>query len=161
MAGPKQKITDFASLKDIPLGSIVLVAGIKVVANARPGEKRWERDEGNLHEVSGYAFNGVESKPEDIVAHIAADDTMMTRIYQDDYLLIDTAEIAVPSDGGVFAVVWDNQPVKLRRLYPRPGNGLTIVCDNIQYPSMSIVSNERESISLVGRVKALLRSGGF
>lgn len=160
-AGRCRPVKFFKSLKLIPHGENVLVDGVKVVANAGQGEQRWERDEENQQEVLGYALRQLESSPQDLLTHIVADSAMSPRICKSDCLVIDTADTTIPSTGGIFAIVFENQPVEIRRLFPRPGNGLAIACDNNQYPSMNLAANEREYVSIVGRVKAMNTIAGF
>jgi transcriptional regulator with XRE-family HTH domain len=160
-AGRCRSVKFFKSLKLIPNGENVLVDGVKVIPNAGQGEKRWERDEETQYEIPGAALRQLESDPQDILAHVAGDNTMTPRIYQGDCLVMDTADTTVPSNGGVFGVVFENQPVEFRRLFPKPGNGLTVTCDNHQFPSMNLTANEREYVSIVGRVKAMYTVTGF
>jgi transcriptional regulator with XRE-family HTH domain len=154
-------VKSFKRLKDIPPGESVLVDGITAVPNAGEDGKKWKVDEKTQFPFIGDAARGLASHPANLVAMEVPDDTMTPRLFKGDCVLIDSSDTDVPSTGGVFAVAIDDRPLEVRRLFPRAGNGLVIVCDNNQYPPLNLTAAETAFVSVIGRIKASLGKSGF
>jgi len=154
-------VQSFKRLKDIPHGESVLVDGIAAVPNPGKNGKKWKRDEKTQYPFIGDAARNLGSRPADLVAMEVPDDAMTPRLFKGDSVLIDTSDANVPIAGGVFAVAIDDRPIEIRRLFPRVGNGLTVVCDNTQYPPLGLNAAETKFVSIIGRIKAVLGKSGF
>ena len=154
-------VKSFKRLKDIPHGESVLVDGIAAVPNPGEDEKKWKRDENTQFPFVGDAARNLESHPADLIAMEVPDDAMTPRLFKGDCVLIDASDTAVPVTGGLFAVAIDDRPIEIRRLFPRVGNGLTVVCDNAQYPPLGLNAAETKFVSIIGRIKASLGKSGF
>jgi len=158
-------VGSFRKLKDIPRGESVLVSGIKVVdseAHDSNDHPKWERDDNVQFRFLGDLIRELpDSIPADLVASEIDDDTMTPRLFKSDRILIDTGDVKVPNTGGVFALISDNGPIEVRRLFPRAGNGLMIACDNGRYPPISLTEAEAKFVMIIGRVKITQSTAGL
>ena len=138
-----------------------MIDGIAAVPNPGENGKKWKRDEKTQFPFVGDAARNLGSRPADLVAMEVPDDAMTPRLFKGDHVLIDTSDLTVPASGGVFAVAIDDRPIEIRRLFPRVGNGLTVVCDNTQHPPLGLTEAETKFVSIIGRIKASLGKSGF
>ena len=87
---------------------------------------------------------------------------MSPRLFKTDRIVIDTGDITIPSTGGVYAIIVDNsKAIEVRRLFPKAGNGLMVVCDNDRYPTISLNDAEAACVAVVGRIKVNQSIAGF
>lgn len=153
-------LVSFTRLEDIEPGEIVLIDGIAALhsTNSAVG---WERNTQVSYGFSAESFRHLDSAPVDLVALVVSDDTMVPRLFESDVVVVDTGDKAIPGTGGVFALVSDKRPIELRRIFPRPGGGMTVVCDNDRYPSINLTAEEAKHITIIGRVKLMRSTAGF
>ena len=154
-------LKSFKRLKDIPHGESVLVDGITAVPKSGKDGKKWKVDEKTQYPFIGDVARNLTSHPANLVAMEVPDNTMTPRLFKGDCVLIDASDADVPGTGGVFAVAIDDRPIEIRRLFPRAGNGLVVVCDNNQYPPLNLTAAEAEFVPVIGRIKASYGKSGF
>ncbi len=154
-------IKSYKTLADIPVAAVVLIDGVKSLPNVADNQPNWNIDSEMPIQIPGMTLRNLRSKPGDLAALSVDNDAMAPRLYQNDVVVIDVSDQLVPSTGGVFAVVFPGQPVELRWLASTIDGGLTISCDNKQYPPIELDRAERNRIQIIGRAKVSYGSGGL
>jgi transcriptional regulator with XRE-family HTH domain len=149
-------VKSYQSLRDMPEGAIVLIDSIKSLPNAAEGEPNWKVDGAIPIRVSGLLLRELRCAPADLLALAVSNDAMFPRL-----VIIDISDQLPPSTGGVFAVTLPGQPVELRRLSSKIDGGLTVSCDNKNYPAIELAPAERKHLQIIGRVKVMFGFSGF
>lgn len=157
-------VTFYRQLKDIPEEVNVVINGIRLTTSDEqhpPGSPFWVMDEAKRATFQGESLRQLDSRPADLASVRIKDDTMQPRLFSGDYVVVDTKDTEIPDTGGVFCVIIDARIIAVRRVFQRPAGSLMVVCDNQNYPNMTLSAAEASYITIVGRVKAMRGNAGF
>lgn len=85
---------------------------------------------------------------------------MEPRLFDKDTVLIDKSDKRVPTNGGVFAIVYGND-LMVKRLFMLP-DGLRVQSDNSsEGPTFELIGERANSVQIIGRVKYRSGAGDF
>lgn len=90
-------------------------------------------------------------RPEACVVVTCEGDSMEGTISDGATMLVNTDETDV-ADGKVYVIRYDDQ-LRTKRLYRRPGGGLTVASDNPAYETLHLSPEEAEHVVVIGRVR--------
>lgn len=156
-------VTDFAELSRIPESVNVAIDCVKTTprtGSTGASARGWVKDPTTSIVFLSDYLRSLNCKPDDLVAHQVQDATMQPRLFAGDHIVIDTTDTEVTNSGGVFAIIIDTISVSIRRLYYTPA-GIMIVCENDNYPQITLSPQDAKKVVIVGRVKVLHSNSGF
>lgn len=156
-----QSIVEFERLADIPEHCSVAIGTIEVQPDASSGGVVFSRNDRIVHPFHGGAVGQIAGEPTNLVSFEIPDDVMAPRLYPKDVVVVDLNDRLVPMNGGVFAIVLDGETVAVRRLIPFVNRGLRVICENRNYPEMTLNGAQAASVYIAGRVKSMRGNGGF
>jgi transcriptional regulator with XRE-family HTH domain len=148
------RVADFANLKLIPEGIKILIDCV-TVQNKGTAVGTWKRDPSSAIAFLSDRIRQLDSQPKNLIAHKVKDDSMQPRVCAGDDVVIDTGDVSIPPNGGIFAVILDGHTVSLRRLVPIPGGGILIACDSGRTPEVKLTAKESKMITIVGKTRVL------
>lgn len=154
-------VSEFESLDQIPGDQIVVIGNISTSIDAARGGAKVQMDEKHGHLFFGEEINKLHTAPSALGGYVVPNDAMEPRLYSGDTVLVDISDTVVPTTGGVFCVIMDDENIEFRRLMPYPGKGLRIICDNAKYPEAVLDHRQAAAIMIVGRVKVVRSNAGL
>ncbi|RIJ84982.1 hypothetical protein RSP822_18095 [Ralstonia solanacearum] len=154
-------IVTYENLKELPEESTVLITRIDVELSARNGRETWHIEEKEPLPFQADYIRTLDAKPKNLVAVKVNGDSMETRLFDKDTVVVDTADTRVPANGGVFALVYAGE-LLVKRLFRLPDGGLKIVSDNhARYEPVTVGPDQIEHVTIIGRVKYRSGMGDF
>jgi len=154
-------ITVYNNLDELPVESTVLVKRIDVELSAGKGRQSWHIEEREPLPFQAAYIRRLDAKPANLVAVKVNGDSMEPRLFDDDTVLVDSADKRVPANGGVFALVYAGEML-VKRLRQLPNGDLKIISDNAErYEAITVSADDIEHIHVVGRVKYRSGKGDF
>lgn len=154
-------ISIYNNLDELPPESTVLVKRIDVELSAGKGRQSWHIEEKEPLPFQADYIRRLDAKPKNLVAVKVTGDSMEPRLFDDDTVLVDSADKRVPANGGVFALVYAGEML-VKRLRQLPNGGLKIISDNAErYEAITVEADDVEHIHVVGRVKYRSGMGDF
>ena len=154
-------IITYENLKELPEESTVLITRIDVELSAGNGRETWHIEEKEPLPFQADYIRTLDAKPKNLVAVKVNGDSMETRLFDKDTVVVDTADTRVPANGGVFALVYAGE-LLVKRLFRLPDGGLKIVSDNaMRYAPVDVEPDQIEHITIIGRVKYRSGTGDF
>ena len=154
-------IVTYENLEELPQESTVLITRIDVELSAGNGRETWHIEEKEPLPFQADYIRTLDAKPKNLVAVKVNGDSMETRLFDKDTVVVDTADTRVPANGGVFALVYAGE-LLVKRLFRLPDGGLKIVSDNAaRYAPVDVGPEHVENISIIGRVKYRSGTGDF
>ena len=154
-------IVTYESLEELPKESTVLITRIDVELSAGNGRETWYIEEKEPLPFQADYIRDLDAKPKNLVAVKVNGDSMETRLFNKDTVVVDTADTRVPANGGVFALVYAGE-LLVKRLFRLPDGGLKIVSDNAtRYAPVDVGPDQIEHVSIIGRVKYRSGTGDF
>lgn len=154
-------IVTYESLEELPKESTVLVTRIDVELSAGNGRETWHIEEKEPLPFQADYIRRLDAKPKNLVAVKVHGDSMEPRLFDDDTVIVDSADKRVPANGGVFALVYAGE-LLVKRLLRLPDGGLKVVSDNHdRYEPITVQPDQVDHISVIGRVKYRSGMGDF
>lgn len=154
-------ITVYTNLDELPPESTVLVKRIDVALSAGKGRQSWHIEEKEPLPFQADYIRRLDAKPKNLVAVKVNGDSMEPRLFDDDTVLVDSADKRIPANGGVFALVYAGEML-VKRLRQLPNGDLKIISDNAErYEAITVSADDVEHIHVVGRVKYRSGMGDF
>ncbi|WP_433867036.1 S24 family peptidase [Ralstonia wenshanensis] len=154
-------IVTYENLEELPQESTVLITRIDVELSAGNGRETWHIEEKEPLPFQADYIRTLDAKPKNLVAVKVNGDSMETRLFDKDTVVVDTADTRVPANGGVFALVYAGE-LLVKRLFRLPDGGLKIVSDNAtRYAPVDVGPDQIEHVSIIGRVKYRSGTGDF
>jgi phage repressor protein C with HTH and peptisase S24 domain len=154
-------IVTYESLEELPEESTVLITRIDVELSAGKGRETWHIEEKEPLPFQADYIRRLDAKPKNLVAVKVNGDSMETRLFHNDTVIVDTADKRVPANGGVFALVYASE-LLVKRLFRLPDGGLKIVSDNAaRYEPVTVAPEQIDHVSIIGRVKYRSGMGDF
>ncbi|MEI5998264.1 hypothetical protein H3V53_13930 [Paraburkholderia bengalensis] len=154
-------ITTYESLDELPPESTVLLTRIDVQLSAGNGKESWHIEERDPLPFQADYIRRLDAKPKNLVAVKVTGDSMEPRLFDDDTVVVDRADLRIPASGGVFALVYAGEML-VKRLFRLPDGSLRIVSDNKEKHEPFLVAPDKlEHITIVGRVKYRSGMGDF
>jgi phage repressor protein C with HTH and peptisase S24 domain len=155
-----RRITTYNTVDELPEGMHVLIPRVAVDLSAGNGKTAWHVEERDPLPFLVDYIKRLGIKPQSAVVVKVSGDSMERTLFDDDSVIVNTAEAEV-KDNGVYALIMDND-LMVKRLFKRPGGGLLVVSDNKdRYPSFEVQSDDLRHINIIGRVKYRSGSGDF
>lgn len=154
-------IVTYENLEELPEESTVLITRIDVELSAGNGRETWHIEEKEPLPFQADYIRNLDAKPKNLVAVKVNGDSMETRLFDKDTVVVDTADTRVPANGGVFALVYAGE-LLVKRLFRLPDGGLKVVSDNhARYEPITVSTDQIEHVSIIGRVKYRSGTGDF
>ena len=154
-------IVTYENLDELPEESTVLITRIDVELSAGKGRETWHIEEKEPLPFQADYIRTLDAKPKNLVAVKVNGDSMETRLFDKDTVVVDTADTRVPANGGVFALVYAGE-LLVKRLFRLPDGGMKIVSDNAtRYAPVDVGPDHIENVSIIGRVKYRSGTGDF
>ena len=154
-------IVTYENLEELPQESTVLITRIDVELSAGNGRETWHIEEKEPLPFQADYIRSLDAKPKNLVAVKVNGDSMETRLFDKDTVVVDTADTRVPANGGVFALVYAGE-LLVKRLFRLPDGGMKIVSDNAtRYAPVDVGPEHVENVSIIGRVKYRSGTGDF
>ncbi|MCK4121368.1 helix-turn-helix domain-containing protein [Ralstonia pseudosolanacearum] len=157
---PARPITVYESLDELPPESTVLIAHVDVVLSAGNGRETWHVEQKEPLPFQADYIRRLDASPKNLVAVKVRGDSMETRLFNDDTVVVDKADKRIPASGGVFALVYSGEML-VKRLFKLPDGSIDVVSDNPKYKSLVVSPEQLEHIDIVGRVKYRSGMGDF
>lgn len=135
----------------------VLIPRLDIKVSAGNGRIVWEVDEKGQKQAfrkSWIARLGIN--PGQAATVVADGSSMEPRVIDGDSLVVDYKATNL-IDGKVYVLAYQNE-VYVKRLFKRPGGGLTIRSDNpdkARYPDMEVLPADSEHVEIIARVVAV------
>lgn len=135
----------------------VLIPRLDIKVSAGNGRIVWEVDEKGQKQAfraSWIARLGIN--PGQAATVVADGSSMEPRVIDGDSLVVDYKATNL-IDGKVYVLAYQNE-VYVKRLFKRPGGGLTIRSDNpdkARYPDMEVMPSDAEHVEIIARVVAV------
>lgn len=157
---PVRRITTYENLDELPEGTHVLIPRVAVDLSAGHGKATWHIEERDPLPFLVDYVKRLGIKPANAVVVKVCGDSMERTLFDDDSVIVNTAETEV-RDNGVYALLIDGD-LMVKRLFKRPGGGLLVVSDNKdRYPAFEIKPDDLRHIGVIGRVKYRSGAGDF
>lgn len=154
-------IVTYESLEELPRESTVLVTRIDVELSAGNGRETWHIEEKEPLPFQADYIRRLDAKPKNLVAVKVNGDSMETRLFDGDTVIVDKADTRVRADGGVFALVYAGE-LLVKRLFRLPDGGLKVVSDNHErYEPIIVPPDQIDHVAVIGRVKYRSGMGDF
>ena len=154
-------IVTYENLEELPQESTVLITRIDVELSAGNGRETWHIEEKEPLPFQADYIRTLDAKPKNLVAVKVNGDSMETRLFDKDTVVVDTADTRVPANGGVFALVYAGE-LLVKRLFRLPDGGMKIVSDNAaRYAPVDVSPDQIDHVSIIGRVKYRSGTGDF
>lgn len=154
-------IVTYEDLEELPKESTVLITRIDVELSAGNGRETWHIEEKEPLPFQADYIRTLDAKPKNLVAVKVNGDSMETRLFDKDTVVVDTADTRVPANGGVFALVYAGE-LLVKRLFRLPDGSLKIVSDNAaRYEPVNVGPEQIDHVSIIGRVKYRSGTGDF
>lgn len=154
-------ITVYNNLEELPPESTVLVKRVDVALSAGKGREAWHIEEREPLPFQAAYIRRLDASPKNLVAVKVTGDSMEPRLFDDDTVLVDSADVRVPANGGVFALVYAGEML-VKRLQRLPNGDLKIISDNhARYEAITVSTQDADLIQIVGRVKYRSGMGDF
>lgn len=157
---PARPISVYNSLEELPPETTVLITHVDVALSAGNGRETWHIEEKDPLPFQADYIRRLKASPKDLVAVKVRGDSMERGLFDDDTVVVDTADRRIPASGGVFALVYAGEML-VKRLFKMPDGSIDIVSDNPKYKSLVVPLDQLEHIEIVGRVKYRSGMGDF
>ncbi|MBA9854460.1 hypothetical protein DEE91_00915 [Ralstonia pickettii] len=157
---PARPISVYSSLEELPPETTVLITHVDVALSAGNGRETWHIEEKEPLPFQADYIRRLDASPKNLVAVKVRGDSMETRLFNDDTVVVDRADKRIPASGGVFAVVYAGEML-VKRLFKLPNGSIDIVSDNPKYKSLVVPPDQLEHVDIVGRVKYRSGMGDF
>ncbi|MCK4125465.1 MULTISPECIES: S24 family peptidase [Ralstonia solanacearum species complex] len=157
---PARPISVYNSLEELPPETTVLITHVDVALSAGNGREAWHIEEKAPLPFQADYIRRLDASPKNMVAVKVHGDSMEPRLFDDDTVVVDKADLRIPASGGVFALVYAGEML-VKRLFKLPDGSIDIVSDNGKYKSLVLPPDQLEYISIVGRVKYRSGMGDF
>lgn len=157
---PARPISVYNSLDELPLDTTVLITRVDVALSAGNGRESWHIEEKEpLPFQAGYIAR-LDASPKHLVAAKVRGDSMEPLLFDDDTVVLNTADTRVPANGKVFALVYAGE-LLIKWLSRLPDGSLKIVSENPKYEPLVVPPEKLEYVSIIGRVKYRSGMGAF
>ncbi|CAJ0895754.1 LexA repressor [Ralstonia mannitolilytica] len=157
---PARPISVYNSLEELPPETTVLITHVDVALSAGNGRETWHVEKKEPLPFQADYIRRLKASPKDLVAVKVRGDSMERGLFDDDTVVVDTADRRIPASGGVFALVYAGEML-VKRLFKMPDGSIDIVSDNPKYKSLVVPPDQLEHIDIVGRVKYRSGMGDF
>ncbi|MFX3547673.1 S24 family peptidase [Ralstonia mannitolilytica] len=157
---PARPIAVYDSLDELPPETTVLITHVDVALSAGNGRETWHVEKKEPLPFQADYIRRLKASPKDLVAVKVRGDSMERGLFDDDTVVVDTADRRIPASGGVFALVYAGEML-VKRLFKMPDGSIDIVSDNSKYKSLVVPPDQLEHIDIVGRVKYRSGMGDF
>ena len=153
-------IVTYESLEELPEESTVLITRIDVELSAGNGRETWHIEEKEPLPFQADYIRRLDASPKHLVAAKVRGDSMEPLLFDDDTVVVNTADTRVPANGKVFALVYAGE-LLIKRLFRLPDGGLKVVSDNPKYEPLLVPADQLEYVSIIGRIKYRSGMGEF